>query len=444
MKQLLYIFAFMCIILMSDCSLFDEEDITPFITFEHTLGGGGVDLGIDVIELENSYLVVGEAGPECDIINAVCLMLDKETGLTIQFNNFGRAGQGNEDNFHDVEQIADGTFVAVGFTSAKAAVVPYDTCRTCSVYDEDFVFDTIPPCDAALSTKTNGDLFIAHFDANLTQIGNNEFIASNNSNSRWDAGYSLTIKDNQHYIAGSWGGHISLLVTDVNDFITDYIVSDSFVGEHRDVNIGLNGEIVMTGFAKCFSTLPCSCPSGLPDDEIIVFAKYANGELSEICYPKREGSEVSHGESIIAAKDGGYMIAGFATDSSGEPHILIMKVTDDGTEIWSEPKILFPDKQGKAIHIIPDNNNSDGEEGYILAGDLDGDLFIMKIDLNGNMLWTETYNNLDTPGNNSIQSGKSIIATEDGGFLIVGNSFNSDGSNSTIYVVKTDARGRVR
>ena len=65
----------------------------------------------------------------------------------------------------------------------------------------------------------------------------------------------------------------------------------------------------------------------------------------------------------------------------------------------------------------------------------------MKIDLDGNEIWTKTY---DYRGLGNKQEGRSIIITDDGGFLVVGKSSNSDNTSSTIYVVKTDARGEVR
>ncbi len=195
----------------------------------------------------------------------------------------------------------------------------------------------------------------------------------------------------------------------------------------------------MTGFVHCWSSIPCNCPDNINNDKVAFFSKYSNGHLIKQCYPAKEGILIAKGESFIEAPDGGYLITGFAQDYDYNTNFMLIRVDENGTELWTK---IFPDKHGTIIDIADDFNQIN--DGYVAAGDLDGDLFIMKIDLNGNEIWTERYNYLNSPGFRSNQSGKSIISTSDGGYLVVGNSFNDDGSSSTIYVVKTDARGKVR
>lgn len=436
MKQakLFYLLTLLLIGLFN-CSIFEEKESIKFFTFHNTLGGGGIDVARDVIELDRGYLIVGAAGPECDIIDAASLLLDKETGQVIQFNNFGQSGQFNEDNFHDVEKLSDNLFVAVGFSAPKIKQVPYDTCLLCKVYDEDYSIELNNTCfpDSTISPNPypdpDGNVFIALFDTLLNKVGSEFHLQSKNTGSRWDAAYNLSIRDDNFYIAGAWHAFNSIIITNNKGEIMDSIVSQNFIGENRDIDLNdENGAFVITGFVHCSDNLPCACTSG---ESMVMFAKWNNSVLQEYCYELENGAVAASGESISSIESGGYLITGYARDSMGIDHILLMRIDEDGNKLWAK---TFEAK-GSALDISKDA--VERGNGFVLTGDTGDDLFIMSIDENGNENWKETYSI------GSKQSGKAIIATSDGGFLVVGNSFNADGSSSTMYVIKTDARGKV-
>ena len=414
----------MCLLFFQHVNTFEQDDFVPYITFENTLGGGGIDIANDVIELSHGYLLVGAAGPECDIIDAVSLLLDKVTGQAIQFNHYGKPNEGNEDNFFDVEQLSENEFVAAGFTSPKIDTVPYNPAAICRVYDPDYPFDTLQACPPNCP-NTDGNIFFARFDS-LLNIIYQDNIESVNSSSRWDAGYKLSVENGTLFIAGAWHGYNGVLMTNGNGTITDSIVSDVFIGEYRDINLLDNGEIVLTGFSHCTPDL--GCPQNT--EKAIVFTRFANGTIHEKSY-NPPGYKIAEGESISLIKEDGFLIVGTAVDFQNEAHILLMRIRTDGTEIWT--KVL--DGKGRATDA------EEIEDGFVITGDLDDDLFFIKIDIAGNIIWTEKYDYLNL-GNK--QGGKAIISTSDGGFLAVGNSFNNDGSSSTMYVVKTDANGKVK
>ncbi len=411
--------------IFSVCATFEPEEFIPFATFENTLGGGGSDIGYDVVELDQGYLIVGAAGPECDIMDGVAVLLDKTTGQTIQFNSFGLSGEGNEDNLFDVEKISDNEFLAVGFSAPKAEIVPYDS-SICRVYQPDYM-----PYDVngdTLYPNPDGNIFFAAFDSTLSLL-ETYFIESSHPESKWDAAYSLSIREDKIYIAGAWHAYNGLLELDENFAIQDSIVLESIVGEYRDVDINrADGVITIVGFVRCIPP-GVNCPENVI--KMLHFTKQDGNNLIRRNYDPPAGIKETLGESINYAEDGGYLMVGSATDSQDQEHILMTKITEDGTELWT--RVL--DKKGRALDV----NGIDG--GYVLTGYIEDDLFIMKIDLNGEEIWTEQY---DYRGLGNKQEGRSIIITDDGGFLIVGKSSNSDNTSSTIYVVKTDAHGKVQ
>ena len=78
-------------------------------------------------------------------------------------------------------------------------------------------------------------------------------------------------------------------------------------------------------------------------------------------------------------------------------------------------------------------------DGYIVLGSTgdstNTDISLMKIDLNGEVLWNKTYTNFDSLGNPYNDVGHSFIQTQDGGYLIVGET------NYTAWIIKTDSDG---
>jgi len=78
--------------------------------------------------------------------------------------------------------------------------------------------------------------------------------------------------------------------------------------------------------------------------------------------------------------------------------------------------------------------------GYVLAGDTysfgisKSDMYIVKFDSHGNMLWNKRY------GGRDYDHANSITATSDGGCAIGGIS---GGNNNTVVIIKIDAAGNL-
>ena len=79
--------------------------------------------------------------------------------------------------------------------------------------------------------------------------------------------------------------------------------------------------------------------------------------------------------------------------------------------------------------------------GYIVAGETnsfgagDRDVYIIKLDENGNKVWEKTF------GGSGDDYARSIQQTNDGGYIVVGgtNSFGAGGAD--VYVIKMDSVG---
>ncbi|PCH68092.1 MAG: hypothetical protein COC01_04515 [Bacteroidetes bacterium] len=76
------------------------------------------------------------------------------------------------------------------------------------------------------------------------------------------------------------------------------------------------------------------------------------------------------------------------------------------------------------------NTNSFGEGGT--------DIFLEKLDQNGNLIWAKTY------GKAGEDLGYSVDQTSDGGFLIVGETTSEGAGFTDVYVLKTDSLGNLQ
>ncbi|MBN2378904.1 hypothetical protein JXM67_03780 [candidate division WOR-3 bacterium] len=64
-----------------------------------------------------------------------------------------------------------------------------------------------------------------------------------------------------------------------------------------------------------------------------------------------------------------------------------------------------------------------------------GDIILLKTDSNGQTLWTQTY------GGESTDIGLWVTRTNDGGYIITGNTWGIPGSNSfELYLMDKDLR----
>jgi hypothetical protein len=84
---------------------------------------------------------------------------------------------------------------------------------------------------------------------------------------------------------------------------------------------------------------------------------------------------------------------------------------------------------------------SDG--GYILAGYTSSfgvdssDIFLIKTDANGNVVWAKTY------GGTGDDRAYSVQQTSDGGYIVTGFTYSFGASLADIFLIKTDANGNI-
>jgi hypothetical protein len=150
------------------------------------------------------------------------------------------------------------------------------------------------------------------------------------------------------------------------------------------------------------------------------------------------GKNTDEGLSLIQTSDGGYAIAG-ATQSfgAGAKDVYVVKLDANGNLQWT--KTIGGPESEKGSCLI---QTSDG--GYAIAGETSSfgagelDVYVVKLDANGNLQWTKTI------GGESWDWGASLIQTSDGGYAIAGYTQSFGAGSGDVYVVKLDANGNLQ
>ncbi|HIJ72741.1 MAG TPA: hypothetical protein HPP83_01450 [Candidatus Hydrogenedentes bacterium] len=151
------------------------------------------------------------------------------------------------------------------------------------------------------------------------------------------------------------------------------------------------------------------------------------------------GSQADEARAVRETSDGGYILAGY-TDSFGDPRdVYLVKTDADGGVLWSGTY------GGEGVDVAVDvQETADG--GYVLAGytrsfgAVDFDMYVVKTDNQGNLEWSSTF------GGTGWDEAVAIQETSDGGFIVVGEydiPRSVTGYLCDVYLVKTDEQGNL-
>ena len=149
--------------------------------------------------------------------------------------------------------------------------------------------------------------------------------------------------------------------------------------------------------------------------------------LGDVMWAKNFGGVSSdYGREIIQSVDGGYLVVGdISNGSTASRDVFIVKMDENGNELWS--KIIGDTLGDRGAGIV--ENMSDSTI-VIAASVNDLNYCLIKLNKLGDTLWTKTY-----PDTVNIMS---LSKTSDGGFVACGIEVGDKG-----FVSKLDVNGNV-
>jgi hypothetical protein len=174
---------------------------------------------------------------------------------------------------------------------------------------------------------------------------------------------------------------------------------------------------------------------------LFIAAPYAAAQTNSTTWSKTYGGTGSdRGYGMIKTHEGGYAIVG-TTNSFGAGIIngLLVKTDVDGNLLWNQTYSGIGQAITDAIVQASDSGYAMTGYTYSLADQTGGlAAWVVKTDFSGNLEWNKTYPELGTA------IGYSIIQTSDGGYAFAGvtNSIGNGGKEA--WLAKTDNNGNLQ
>lgn len=228
--------------------------------------------------------------------------------------------------------------------------------------------------------------------------------------------------------------------------------------------------------------------SGTPFGETTsdVYVLKLDGE-GNVIWEKTYGTiNEDHATSLSKTADDGFIVAGYTGSFGVGDDIYILRLDSLGNKVWEKTYGGDQQEEANAVGETPEGNyviagwtksfNAKEEDGYIIKINKDGkilwqktvggvgwdtftslqmtndggyvaagftsskgsgawDIYIVKIDANGKMLWDKTY------GGKKNDVAYSIRGTSDGGFIVSGYTESIGSEQDDAYVLKIDDKG---
>ena len=333
-----------------------------------------------------------EEGAESDWSNSHMLDISRAILWT---KKYGGAG---DDYGHSVKETSAGEYVIAGYTNSYGA--------------------------------GGSDVYFIKTDMNGNLVRENTYGGSYNDRgySIWetfDGGYILVGYTNSP--SGGGYGDVYLIKTDANGIA---LWEKTYGGAYEEYGYSVqettDGGYIIVGNTASF---------GAGDLDVYLIKTDASGDT--LWTKTYGGTEHDCGYSVSQTQDGGYIVTGYtASFGAGSDAVYLIKTDANGNTLWTKTYGGTQDDRGRSVQQTMDG-------GYIVAGYTNYlsvtvyDVYLIKTDANGNVIWEETY------GESFNEYGYSVQQTMDGGYIVAGHTSSFGVSVYDVYLIKTDGNGNL-
>jgi YD repeat-containing protein len=334
-----------------------------------------------------------------------CFDLDcGEVNLTLNTNYYGAPvllwnntlGGGNDDNGRSIKQISSGDYIISGGTKSYGL--------------GDF------------------DVWLLKLDFNGILLWNRTF-----GGVGYDIGVSAQQTTDGGYILGGYtssfgaGNYDYWLIK--TDSTGNAIWNKTYGGAEHDylasVQQTSDGGYILGGSSSSFG-------AGNYDYWLIKTDSTGNTEWNKTY----GGPLADQGGLVQQTTDGGYILSGGTYSyGAGNRDILLIKLDSLGNQLWNN---TF----GGIDYEHPYSTQQTDDNGYVIIGRTysfgvgDSDVWLLKVDSNGNLLWNNTF------GGNGLEYGYSISQADDGSYIIGAVTSSFGAGDYDVWLIKTDSIGR--
>ncbi|MGZ4055690.1 MAG: T9SS type A sorting domain-containing protein [Bacteroidia bacterium] len=383
MRQLLYIFFF-----------FFSVQMFSQTTFQKTIGGAGGEIGWCIRQtFDKGYIIAGMTYSFGAGLDDYYLVKIDSFGNIQWTKTFGGTSY---DDGHFVEQTSDSGYVFVGRSQSFGAGG-----------DDIFLLKTDPLGNIVWAKTFGGPLSDDSYCVHQTT----------------DGGYIISGFTSNF---GAGNNDICLIKTDSGGNI---IWTKTYGGANDDYGYSVqqtsDGGYIISGETYSF---------GAGDADVYLIKTNAIGDT---LWTKTFGGAMADlsysGEAVQQTNDHGYIISGQTYSfGAGDFDVYLIKTDSIGNIIWNK---TFGGIWDDHAHSV--KQTSDG--GYIVSGTTSSfgftysDAYFLKTNSNGNLLWTKAF------GGTNYEESASVCETDDGGFILTGDTYSYGVGSNDIYIIKTDA-----
>jgi hypothetical protein len=167
------------------------------------------------------------------------------------------------------------------------------------------------------------------------------------------------------------------------------------------------------------------------------------------------GVNVEFSNALVATQDGGYLMAGASQSNEGDVSgnhgyidVWLLKLDKDGNKLWQRCFGGSGADMANAIIRSQDGSyvmagSTESTDGDVSGNHGNGDAWVVKVDMSGNLLWQKAL------GGSGSDRAYAITAGTGGGYVIAGSTTSNDGDVSghhkaeDVWVIKLDNSGNI-
>jgi hypothetical protein len=172
------------------------------------------------------------------------------------------------------------------------------------------------------------------------------------------------------------------------------------------------------------------------DADISIVKTNSMGEL--IWYETYGGDGHDWAKSIIQAPSGGYYVCGSTqSEGAGSFDVFLMKIDENGNELWEKTYGGANYEYGESIALTSGNSLYIAGTSSSYSNNGKPDLYLIKTDLDGDLLWDKCY------GTQHSDYGKDLMCVSDSGCIFSGYTRCGNVGKSDFLLYKVGKDGEV-